>query len=300
MDAAKNQTMRKFSGVNNVDQATRLPVVISDYEYIYPLRQANNVEIDNTYGLKSRSGYTSVKTGTDIHSMWADESIWLYVDGSTLYRLDPAYNTVSLRGSLQPGARMSYARFNDRVYYTNEFQIGYIDADVDYGLVNPSRNFKEPLPAGQFIEMFMGCLYVAKGDTLYISDPLCDYYDVRRGYRIFNERITMLRAVDHGLYVSDDRVWFVKGKGNEDFEKTEVRFSRAVPHTDIRILGKHIDDDISGNIAMWTGEDGICIGDNNGVVINLTSARYTFTERGRGAGFIREKNNVRHYINSLY
>lgn len=299
MDITVHQSVDKFTGIDNVSNATRLSPIVVDQKYVYPLQQANNVEIDNTYEIASRSGYTSVKTGTDIHSMWSDGSTWLYADGSTLYEIDINYVVRSLRSDLKSGV-LSYAPFNDRIYYTNEYQIGYIKDNADNGLPAPGREFKEPLPAGQLIEYFMGCLYVAKDNILYISDPLCDYYDVRTGYRIFKGRITMVRAVDEGLYVSDDKVWFIKGKGNEDFIRDEAYPVRAIPHTDVRIAGKYIDDSMTGNIAMWTGENGICLGDNTGNVINLTDARYTFTVRGRGTGFVREKSNIRHYINTLY
>jgi hypothetical protein len=299
MDATIYQSVDRFSGINNVDPATRLNPIVVDQKYVYPLQQANNVEIDNTYELSSRCGYTSVKTGTDIHSMWSDGNTWLYADGSILYEIDINYAVRSLRSDLILGT-ISYAPFNDRIYYTNEYQIGYIKGNADNALPAPGREFKEPLPAGQLIEYFMGCLYVAKDNILYISDPLCDYYDVRTGYRIFKGRITLLRAVDEGLYVSDDKVWFIKGKGNEDFIRDEAYPVRAIPHTDVKIAGKYIDDSMTGNVAMWTGENGICLGDNTGNVINLTDARYTFTARGNGTGFIREISNKRHYINSLY
>lgn len=302
MDALVHQTVNKFSGINNVDLATRLFPVPINHEYVYPLQQATNVDIDNTFQIASRSGYgTSGITGTDIHSLWSDNKTCLYADGSTLYKMDAAYNLLSLRADLTSGALISYAPFNDRIYYTNEHQIGYVKDDVTHGLPDPGLEFKLPLPAGQLIESFLGCLYVAKDNILYISDPLCDYYDTRHGYRIFNARITMLRSINEdGIYVADDVTWFIKGKANEDFERQNVYPEPAIPHTDVIILGKYIDDSLDGDIILWTAANGICMGDGSGKVTNLTEARYTFAARGRGTGFIRENNNVRHYVNSIY
>ena len=298
-DIIKYQTMEKFLGINNVDNSTRLVPLIINHEYVYSLQQANNMDIDNTYGLSSRSGYSGILSGLDIHSL-SDDAPGFFVDDDTLKKLNIDYSVISLRSGLTSGARMSYTPFNNRIYYTNGYEIGYIQSIVDYPLVDPALEFKLPLPAGQFIEYFMSCLYVAVGKKLYISDPLCDYYDVRTGYRIFNEQITMLRAVDDGLYVSDDRIWFVKGKGNEDFERIEVYSHRAISYTDVRINSQDMNNEMKGNMVIWTGENGICIGNNDGVVVNLTESRYTFTPTNQGAGFIRSENNVRHYINSLY
>jgi hypothetical protein len=195
---------------------------------------------------------------------------------------------------------MSYAPFNDRIYYTNEYEIGYVKNNTSTLLTDPVLEFKMPLPAGQLIEYYRGCLYVAKDDVLYISDPLCDYFDIRKGYKRFASKITLLRAVDEGMYVGDDKIWWVNGKSGDDFERTETYSVRAIPLTDVRTNGQNVGDGLKGNVAIWTGENGICLGGNDGNVINLTESRYTFTAHGKGSGFIRENASIRHYINSLY
>lgn len=300
VDVAKLQTMDRFIGINNVDDAIRLSPLVVNGAYVYPLQQASNVEIDNTYGLKSRGGYAETITGTDLHSIWSDDDTCLVVDGTTLYQYNEDDSITSLRTGLTKGARMSCAPWNDRVYYTNGFEIGYVKNLVSYLIPDPQLTFKQPLPAGQLIEYYRGCLYVARDNILYISDPLCDYYDTRHGYRIFANRITLLRAVDSGLYVGDERVWWVKGEGPEDFARDEVYPYKPIPYTDVRVNGQNVGGGMDGNVALWTGENGICVGNNSGNVTNLTEARYSFTAHGQGTGFIRETGNIRHYINSLF
>jgi len=299
MDAVTYQTLRKFSGINNVDLATRLFPIVIDKEYAYPLQIAMNVDIDNTLGISSRDGYDEVIAGTDIHSLWSDGITGFYVDGETLYQTDGITGTIITSG-LTLSARMAYAPFNDRIYYSNGHQIGYVKSNAAVHLPAPGREFKEPLPAGKFLAVFKGCLYVAVGNVLYVSDPMCDYYDIRTGYRIFPEAIRMVRPVDDGIYVSDDVVWFLKGKGNDEFERDEAYPIPAIPYTDVVVSGKYIGEGLDGDVAIWTGEDGICLGDNSGKVVNLTEPRYLLTPRGNGSAFIREINNVRHYINTLY
>lgn len=302
MDISKALTISKFTGLDNVDNPTRLDPVVVGHEYAYPLQQANNVDIDNTMGLRSRSGYTKIVSGTACHSFWTDEKfLAFYADGADFLKLQLDMTTITLRDDLQPGARLSYAMFNDRTYYTNGFQIGYVKGDNDYGLVDPGKNFKLPLPAGKFIEYFLGCLYVAKGNILYISDPLCDYYDVRTGFKLFASDITMLHALEEdGIYISDKLIWFCKGKGNEAFTREHVYPTGAIPYTDITILGKYIDDQIDGQVAMWTAENGICRGNTKGDVVNLTQEKHVFGSYGQGTAYIRDINHIRHYINSLY
>ena len=306
MDAAKAKLLTKFTGINTVEDPTRLNPTLLNYEYLYPIVQGNNVDIDNSYAISSRSGYTSVKAGTDIHSLWSDGTVCFYVDSQTLYELKTDYAVSSIRADMAVKSRVSYAKMNDRYYYMNGHQSGYIKNSASTELSNPdildSTNvFKKTLPVGQLIETYRGCLYVASRDTLYVGEPLAEHYDIREGYRRFASRIMMVRAVDEGIYVSDsERTFFLKGRGNEDFERIDADESPAVSMTDIVMPASYMDPKLDGNVAMWTSKKGICVGDNDGKVINLTEMRYPVGDYGQGHGFVRDINNVRHYINSLY
>jgi hypothetical protein len=163
--------------------------------------------------------------------------------------------------------------------------------DITHTIPDPDLPYMVPLFAGQLIEVYKSCLYLARDNILYISQPLRDHIDSRSGYRVFNSRITLLRAVDGGIYVSDDKVYFLSGDTPGELIRREVHPFRAIPFTDVLTDEREI---------IWTSEDGICKGDHGGKVISLTSDRYKLTGQGRGAGFIRDIGNVKHYVNSLY
>lgn len=299
MDISIQRSVERFNGINNVDEMYRLFPIVVDRHYVYPLREASNVLIDNTFALRSRCGYTSVLSGADIHSLWSDGTRCFFVDGSTFYEMDINYNKTAVT-SVTPNYRMSYVPVNDRYYLTNGREIGYIRGASFYPCMSPSREFKEPLPAGQHIEYFMGCLFVSVKNVIYISDPLCDYYDTRTGYRIFADDITMIRAVDNGLYISDKKVWFIRGKGNAEFQRVEVEAEPAIPFTDLRTSADSMGYGVSGDVAVWTSKSGIVIGDSGGTVKDVTSDRYHMADHGQGTAFVRDDNNVKHYINNLY
>jgi len=291
-----------FTGINNVDDAVRLaPMTVkleSAYKTAYQLTQANNVDIDNTYKIASRAGRTLLASAVDGHSLWSDGKACFYVDGTTFYQVMADFTTVVIR-NVTPGLRMSYVVINDRVYYTNGAEFGFVKGMSNYASVNPGIEFKEPLPAGKFIDVFMGCIYMAVKNILYVSDPLCDYYDVRTGYRMFADDITMVRAVDLGIYVSDKKIWWLKGFANEDFERQDAYPEPAIPYTDIKFPSEWMGGK-GGDVAVWTGLDGICVGDNNGDVNNLTREKYVMPQRSRGTAYLRDNNGVKHYVNSLY
>jgi hypothetical protein len=296
-----------FLGINNVDDHMRMPPLpirlgAGGFKAAYQLVEAMNVDIDNTYKLSTRPGYEELINGSDIHSLWSNGDKCFFVDGNILYRLQKDFSITAIRSDLTKNSRMSYAPANDRVYYNNGFECGYVKDFTNYSYMTVTREFKLPLPAGKLIAFYKGCLYVSVKNILYVSDPLCDYYDTRTGYRIFASDITMIRAVDDGIYISDSNdTWFLKGNGNEDFVKIHSDMSPAIIYSDVGVDGNSFGEKgVEGNIAIWTSTAGICLGDNAGTVRNLTERRYFMPESGRGAAFIREINNTKHYINSLY
>ena len=297
----------RFSGMNNVEASFRIPVTTDKgWHKLYDMGEIENLDIDNSYLLSTRPGSDQKLSSADIHSLWSDGNIiCLFVDSPILYKLNPGYVTpISTALGTVGSGRMSYTQWNDRVYLTNESFIGYIHDDTLTSLVTPNLNYKLPLPAGKFIAYFQGKLYVAKGNVLYVSDALCDHYDIRTGYRTFTNNITMLRPVNDGIYVADGKTWFLYEKrmfvgDPAEFKRDMVLDKDAIPFTDVSINGSFIGEGIEGDVAIWTSTDGICLGDNMGKVKNLTRSRYSMSPYGIGGSVVRNLNGTVHYITVL-
>lgn len=289
----------RFSGMNNVDKSYRLPLTRDDrWRRMYDLAEIENLDIDNAMVLSSRLGSVVKLTGTDIHSLWSDGNVEaLFVDATVLKRLTPQYTAITI-GEVGVG-RMSYAPWNDRVYMTNGTYIGYYKDDALAAVSDPATRYKDPLPAGRFIAYYRSRLYVAKGNVLYISDSLGDHYDTRSGYRTFENDITMLVAVENGLYVADGITWFTPGAGPEEFKKDNVFDNDAIPYTAITLDGKYVGDGLPGICAMWASADGICVGDGSGKVKNLTRHRYSMDAAGIGGAVLRNVGEKVHYVTSM-
>jgi hypothetical protein len=145
---------------------------------------------------------------------------------------------------------------------------------------------------------------VAVGKVLYVSDALCDHYDVRTGFLVFEKDITMVRPVDKGIYVSDGQTYFITVKREfaddpDDFRREHVLDADAIPYSDTIINGKDVGEGLDGNIAIWTSSAGICLGDNKGIAKVVTLGRYSMPSRGIGAAVIRNKEGQVHYLASL-
>jgi hypothetical protein len=293
-------TFDRFSGMNNVDKSMRLNTIRDNQGKSYAeMDTLENVDIDNQFVLSTRPGCDKKLNGTDIHSIWSDGETCLFVDGSNLYSLSIGYASHLLLSNLVAGDRMSYAPWDTKIYLTNGHYIGYYNNNSVSPLAAPGVMYKLPLPPGQRIAYYRGRLYLAKGKVLYISDALCDHYDIRTGFRVFENDITMLIAVDKGLYVSDGKTWWIPGAEPEEFQKIKVLDSDAIPFTDKLINGSLVGDGIDGNLAIWASDEGICLGDNSGNVKNLTKIRYAMPSHGAGGAEIRKSNGTVHYITTL-
>lgn len=291
-------TLDRFSGMNNVEESFRIPVVADkSWHKLYDMDALENLDIDNSYVLSTRPGSDLELAGTDVHSLWSDGETCLFVDSPTLYKLNIQY-TASLIGTVGMG-RMSYAPWNDRIYMTNDSFIGYLRDNTLTPLADPGITYKLSLPAGKFIVYYNGRLYVAKGKVLYISDALCDHYDIRTGFRVFANDITMLVAVAKGLYVSDGNTWFVSGAEPDSFQKNRVLESDAIPYTSVIVPGEIVSDGIQFDCVLWTSTDGICLGDSDGTVRNLTRSRYSMSDHATGGAVVRNLNETVHYITVL-
>lgn len=108
----------------------------------------------------------------------------------------------------------------------------------------------------------------------------------------------MVRPVENGIYVADSQTWFLKGLAPEEFARENVEDNSVIPYTDINV------DDLKagtkdGSWAMWTSSEGICIGDGDGKVTELTSHRFTMAEHIQGAAILKDQNGVSQYINTM-
>lgn len=91
------------------------------------LTRAENVDLDRTGGLRTRAGYTKLRTLTDGHSGWSCWNAAFYADGDSLYQFNPFGADTLLVSGLNPNAEISYAELPDgQVLWCNGSQRGRI------------------------------------------------------------------------------------------------------------------------------------------------------------------------------
>lgn len=141
--------LTSFLGINNVDAAEQ----IQDNE----LRAAKNIDIDRRGKLSRRKGFSQIYSGTNLHSLWSDGNITLFVEEGVLKSLDNSNNATTIRSGMTRFGRVSYYSVEGKIYYTdgNVTGIYSVDGSTPLGLPTPStRPVLTPstgvLPAGQY------------------------------------------------------------------------------------------------------------------------------------------------------
>lgn len=135
-----------------------------------------------------------------------------------------------------------------------------------------TKQYLEPMPGGSIVRFFHGRLYVADGPWLWVSEPF-DYglTSVKSGYMIFDRPITMLEAVEGGIFVGmSDRVVFLQGDGPGGFRNTVAATRGAIPYSGTTAPADYFNDLVAPDrgkaCAAWLSEVGLAVGRPDGSV----------------------------------
>lgn len=134
--------------------------------------------------------------------------------------------------------------------------------------------FMQPPPCGQALEYHNGRIYIAAGSNVVRTQPLrYGCYDPNEDFLMYPERVTLLRAVEDGMYVSSDQTHFEQGIGTPEYVHKPVLPYRAIEGASVKIKVQSSED------VLWLSERGFVRGSAGGQVRNLTEAQLAI-ERG--------------------
>lgn len=177
-----------------------------------------------------------------------------------------------------------------RVYMTQpDGDVLYHLTDIPPGLIAPillghlpegkpaMNRFKGPLPGGRLIAGYNGRLYVAYRNALYFSDPL--FYglnSLREGFILYESEITVLQAVETGLYVGTrDHIHYLSGDG-PNAAQTKLIAPPPVAWSGTGLVAGALSGDHAkrgGLYAIWLSALGYYLGTPDGIVTPLQADR---------------------------
>lgn len=127
--------------------------------------------------------------------------------------------------------------------------------------------FMEPPPAGQLIEEHGGRIYIASGANVYRTQPLrYGLHDPHEDYFMFPERVTLLKGVDAGLFVSAERTFLLANPGTGELAKRDLLPYRAIERAACDLP--------DSEDVLWLSERGFVRGSNDGQAVNLNEGAF--------------------------
>ncbi len=198
---------------------------------------------------------------------------------------------------------------------TADGEVLYLMGQVDNGVttftyIGNGKEFRLPLktshmgspPAGNFVEYFKGRVYVAQDNILYQSEPYnYELFDLRK-YHKFSSDISLLGAVDNGLYLAtQDETFFLSLAGSVDFKREKLADYGAILGTMAKTDASRFGDSENiGEALIWWSKKGLCVGLNNGNFKNVSEKRYIPSTDGfLGTGFVRQIDDEFFYLAAI-
>jgi hypothetical protein len=227
---------------------------------------------------------------------------------------------VSIRASKDPGvsAINVYVTLpNGEVFY-RVMTLPNADAEVFYrggaasgigGGAALSTACLSPAPAGRLIEYFKGRVYVADGDVVWFSEPFgYELFDLTTGYVRLDGPLTLLAAVDDGLYAATgEKTYFLEpGAAGAALNLRQAASFGALFGTQAAGVIHSGSDGAPRRCVYWVAANGVCAGLDGGSIVDVTAGRFHFYTPGAapgaansGAGLFTRPNGAYRYITTL-
>lgn len=285
----------KFIGMNTIKDRTELKAG--------ELVQAVDVDLDHTGRATARKGYRKIRAG-QVHSVWCKSGLCLFGDGQELYRLHDDLSATKL-ADLQTDKPIDFEDVNGTVVFSNGVDFGFVESGAVVWPDVPKVGTLPviPTPAGQLLAFYNGSLLVAAGDQVAATLAYnLEAVHATKGFTPLGSFITMLKAVDDGVWVSSsDAVYFMSGPGYDEVVVRKILDDPAIFRTaqlsDANLLGG--DHQLMGKVVWFATTRGIYIGGNGGQLIPVSEGIVSIGSGSGGAGVIRNQQGQVHYLASI-
>ncbi len=302
-----------FSGIKNTVSPERL----REGE----LEAAVNVDIDDAGQLRRRRGYVQ-RDAANYHSAETIAGRTFVVRDGMLGTLGTNF-VFSALTEAGPD-KLSYTSVGDTVYFGSRSVSGKIvdgvaqawgQAGGDGQWISPVMRPTDTLgaiagrmlgavPMATEIEHYKGRIYLANERLLWATELyLYDLVDKTKNFIQFENDITMVRAVDDGLYVGTTaQLFFLQGTFAEGLKRSIVVDAPVIPGSAVLAPTADVHPQArsgpvpEGTSPVFMTGDGVCVGLDGGQVFNLTRGRVVFPGAQSAAALYRSDQGANAYL----
>lgn len=153
-----------------------------------------------------------------------------------------------------------------------------------------------------------GRTFTALGNTLRYTKPFSSEYEDRRSTIKYDAPITLIQEVEVGMWVSTtEKIYFHQGRNPIDaggfVQMAQYEFP-AIMGTGEKVAASKLLLKQEGFVAVFATTMGICVGDTNGNLTNISEGTFSYKSGQRGISYIQEKGGMIQYqvkmINDLF
>jgi len=303
--------IKRCTGVNNRVDSKRLRQYDRETG-VSDLAEGVNIDIDETGAISSRLGLVEI-SAISSHSCFQDKGDAFIVQDRTaendavLYRLNADFTLTGVQSGLVKAAKLSYFQLGATTFYSNGYGNGTVTGAV--AAIWPATTYYGPTtlkdlsaaPVGTHIAFHKARAWVSVEGAIYCSEPNKPglFRLAGRGFR-FGTDVLMMRPVAGGVWVSDsETTGFISTSEKWDASKY-VRKANVPAHEwsdNCRLvdLSESILK-IEGLSAVWSSNDGMCVGSPNGELKVITEDNLLYPTGSSGATVVSD----RIAINTVY
>jgi len=262
------------------------------------LAACSNISIsDSGKRISRRKGNRRIVTSS-ANSLFPLPDKLLFVSGGKIKALSTDLSTVTdiVTVSTWPA---SFCQIADTTYWVNGNEAGKIIGTTNYDWKkptgytdrkDPTKVYSDP-PPGVKIAYYRGRIYIADHNVVWVSEPYAPNLFMLKMNLQFETGVIMVRPVASGLFISDnDKTWFLRGTGPNDFAYDVALGRPAILHSDSPVNGAMITNQSGGvsvaggnDAALWLNDEGFCWGNPDGSIVEFTKERFIPPDGVRGA-----------------
>ena len=280
-------------------------------ENLIEFSQAVNISIDDRGLVSLRTGSVLVTAG-EFHSLFCAGGDCFVIkeetSSATLNKINPNLSLSIVRSGLSKGLRCEFDQVNTDTFYSNGVQNGFIRNGVNYNWpINTYRGpeasieFTTSIPIANHMAFLQGgkCI-ISIEQSLFINHEPFKFglFAPALGFIGFESNIAMICPVQSGFFVSDQKqTWFFRklDGGWYNYKQELVDNAPVIEWslTTEKILLRDIDIEMPGFGRIWASQEGICVGTDNGLVINLTKEKVKYPAGyARGACLVKDSTVI--------
>lgn len=301
----------QFGGIRNTVTPERLTA--------NDLEKAVNVDIDDAGQVRRRRGYSKVDLEA-WHSLRTIGGKTYGVRNGSLVIVRDNYDVMALQGAPGP---LCFTEVDGDVYFSGSVA-GIVtpqETIIPWGAIDGQGQWLSPVvvptetlgaisgklvgppPIASCIEAYKGRIYLAVDKVLWATDLYRYHYvDKTRNFLQFEHEITLLEAMDDGLYVgTTGGLYFIQGVLGS-FKLSQVTTTHVLPGSGVRVPTDLVHPN-ARNGPMPTGEalvlmtnEGILACFDGGNAFNLTHDRVIFPEGISAAALFRQDLGANSYV----